>query len=72
MYQPKDRMDNVIEGMRILMVNMYQRRHAEERKIYISRESEETRSNKRQVIRVDFQRKSIGVLQHKKWKPGEL
>jgi len=63
---------NVIEGMRMLMVKMSQRRHVEERKIYINKASEETRSSRRQVTREYFQSKAIGALQHKKWKPRKL
>jgi len=60
---------NVIEGMMMPMVKISQRRHAEERKIYINRASEETRSSRRQVTREDFQSKASGASQHKKWKP---
>jgi hypothetical protein len=72
MYQPKDRLDIEIELIRMLMVKMSQRRHAEERNIYINRASGKQGNNMKQVTREDFQRKSSGALQHKMWKPGEL
>ena len=38
-YQILDRLDMEIKGLRLLMVNMFQRRHEERMNIYISREN---------------------------------
>jgi hypothetical protein len=39
MYQLEDRLEKEIEELRVLMVNMSQRRHTEENNIYTSRTS---------------------------------
>ena len=70
-YQPKDRLDMDIEELRLLMVKVSQRRHAERMNIFISREKKQ-RSRRRQMTEGDGRSKASGTLQHKIWKPVEL
>ena len=70
-YQPKDRLDMEIEELRMLMVNMSQRRNEERMNIYIIRANRQN-NNIRQMIEEDCRSKASGALQQKIWKPREL
>jgi hypothetical protein len=63
MFQQQSRLDIEIEVIRMLMVNISQRRHAE--KIY-------NNSSRRQVRKVECKSKASGALQSKVWKLGRL
>ena len=67
-YQPKDKMDMEIEELRMLMMNMSQRRHEERMNIYISKENIQN-NGRIQMTEEDYRRKSNGTLQQKIWKP---
>ena len=62
MYQPKDRLDMEIEELRMLMVKMYQRRHEERMKIYISIANRQS-SSRRHMTKEDCKSKASGALQ---------
>ena len=70
-YHPKDRLDMEIGELRLLMVEMSQRRHEERMKIFNNRAKKQS-NRRRQMPEGDGRSKASGALQHKIWKPGEL
>ena len=62
MYQPRDKLDNEIENMRMLMVKVSQKRHEENSNIYISR-ARKQHSSKKHMTKKDCRSKANGALQ---------
>ena len=60
----KGRLDMEIEELRLLIVNMSQRRHEERMNIYISKENRKN-SGTRQMTEEDCKSKASGALQQK-------
>ena len=71
MYQPKDRLDRKIKGLRLLMLKVSQRRHEQRMNICISR-SNRKNGDRKQMTKEECKSKASRALQHKIWKPGEL